>query len=190
MDPSTKGDGGLNAQDFEVYVLRTMACEESMSERALDRLGVSVAESEVTRQAVSAATQLAPGQVEELIEILGEGMTVVRRRDGEVATVVRRTFGTWPGLVFQVTANDAGICTDARFVRPPDQAPEKPSDPSALEPWKYTKDEIAEWFGPLEEGDAWPPFEEFGLHDAEAGQNHEYDVVFSWGLLQSIKPTR
>ncbi|WP_157610152.1 hypothetical protein [Spirillospora albida] len=175
----------MQARDFEIYLIKTMSTEQALIDRALKTLQVSASDAERIRQEVQDATQLAPGQIQSLIEILGEDASV-QEREGQDAIVVRCDFDTWPGLTFQVDANNLGLWTEARFLRSSEIAPPRPGDPVELKPWMFTKDEIATWFGPLEEGEVWLPYEEYGLRGGLASKESAYDVVFSWGLLQRV----
>lgn len=177
--------------EFEVFLIQTMACDQELRDHALDRLGVSVGVADGIRRDVSGMTELSPGQIYRLIDLLGDDArvdTVVD--DGEESTLVRCAFGTWPGLQFQVVGNRQGYWVEARFVRVPGESVQPPARPEQLEPWKYTLEEVSGWFGPLDAADSWSSYSEYGLRYMEAGWQADYDVTFSWDLLQQIKPRR
>ncbi|MEV5825903.1 hypothetical protein AB0L25_10030 [Spirillospora sp. NPDC052242] len=168
--------------EFEIYLLQTMACDDGLRNRELRRLGTSPRQAERTRAEVSEATRLAPGQLDRLLEILGEETTPETvEADGRITTVVRHVFDSWPAFTFTVTANEFGIWTDAKFVRTTGGTPAMPTHPGELAPWQVTLDEVSEHFGPLKPGDSWHPFSEWGI----PGPGGDYNAAFSWGLLQT-----
>ncbi|MFD0900703.1 hypothetical protein [Actinomadura sediminis] len=173
----------MSAEEFEIYLLLTMACDDSLRDRELRRLNVSLQRAKKTKAEVSEATRPAPGQLDRLLDILGEGTTPETiQDDGHFTTVVRRVFDSWRAFTFTVTANELGIWTDARFVRTMDEPPAMPAHPEGLTPWEFTLDEVSEHFGPLTPGDSWHPFSEWGI----PGPHGDYSAAFSWGLLQTV----
>ncbi|GGV15755.1 hypothetical protein GCM10010182_40940 [Actinomadura cremea] len=170
----------MSARDFEIYLLQTMACDDRLRNRELQRLNVSAEQAERTKREVSDATRLAPGQLDNLLRILGPDAASERLQDDGHA-VVRYIFDSWPTFTFVVTANELGIWIDARFVRTTGESVTMPTHPRKLEPWLFSLDEISDHFGPLLSGDSWPPFSEWSVPTSEGN----YDLIFSWGLLQT-----
>src|SRR4051812_48203181 len=124
--------------------------------------------------------------LQRLTHILG---TPEKETSGEVhgQQCIIRTFAlpVWPAFLLFIAGIPEGLLYDERFVRAPDQAPPILTAPEDLHPWKVTKDEVAAAFGPLEEGDIWPPFEEYGFEHTDAeGTRSKVHVIFKFGLLE------
>ncbi len=77
-----------------------------------------------------------------------------------------------------------GFLGKARFERNPGTAGPRVESPDDLEPWNLTISELSFVFGPLSDGDHWPPYEEYLFRDS-TGNGH--GAGFSWGLLQEVE---
>jgi hypothetical protein len=96
----------------------------------------------------------------------------------------------WPGLVFYLEGMPGmPLPHDLGFARAPDAPPVTLERPEDLQPWACLRDEVIEGFGqPVQEGDIWPPFEEYKFRSRTAGgRTREFWTTFSWNLLQHVE---
>ncbi|MQY24398.1 hypothetical protein [Nocardia macrotermitis] len=167
---------GVNL-DFEVFVLMGMTCDKSVKREALERIGVSWDAAEVTKESIGDLLQVNSRQFESLVRLL-DATSVVAGSD-----VLSYRPALWPEFDIAVTA-DHGYWDSVRFVRKSGLQVPKVSKPEELGAWSVTVRELGEMFGPLEDGDHWPPYEEF-LFETMAGER--YGAGFSWGLIQDVE---
>ncbi|QLY29938.1 hypothetical protein [Nocardia huaxiensis] len=164
--------------EFEIYLLMTMTCDDALKEAKLSGIDVSVDRATAISAAVSTQTGIGPSQFENMRNIMRSGSFT----EDERTLSYRLNF--WPGFSFLIAAAEGGLIADAKFVRTPGGHRPHITSPEELAPWSVTINELAEMFGPLRDGDHWPPYEEYLFEDHHGTL---YGAGFSWGLMQDIE---
>ena len=175
----------VTAADYQLFVLQAMTrAPESRIQDALVRLGVDRESMARAAGRVAAKNYAMRPSFEELDGLLGPARgEEAREVDGEACLCRTYVLPLWEGFLFEICGNAQGMVWDRRFVRAPgSRPPATPGDPLELEPWSMTKPEVEAAYGPLLDGEEWSPYAGYGLYFGGV----EYDVVFSWGLIQGI----
>ncbi len=154
-----------------------MRCDDSVKQSVLDSISVGWVAAKATKDRVSALLPVNPAQFANLQTFLGlDPLTA----DPETFTYLPEL---WPSFDIVVTSKQ-GYLDAVRFTRKDGLQAPRISEPEELTAWSVTIAELAEIFGPLEDGDHWPPYEEF-LFSTASGDR--YGAGFSWGLLQDVE---
>ncbi|TDD65601.1 hypothetical protein [Actinomadura rubrisoli] len=177
--------------DYELYILYTMrdAPLEHVDD-ALRRAGVDSARLAHSYCLVDQENfAVRPTAFEEKTRILGPPVAEgVREIHGRTCPVRSFRLPLWQEFLLDIYGNPDGRVWDERFSRAPEHTAPDVSEPADLRPWSVIKEEVEARFGRLEEEELWPPYESSTLrHVNPEGDTDEYDVVFSWRLLQSIQ---
>ncbi|RKT82057.1 hypothetical protein SAMN05421805_12196 [Saccharopolyspora antimicrobica] len=106
--------------------------------------------------------------------------------DGQRCTALFYRFPEWPEFDFEIVGESSfGLWVDAGFVRRADSELPRVESPGELRVWKHLVGEVRDRFGPLQEADLWPPYEQYVTeHRGVDGVPRQYSVQFSWRLLQ------
>ncbi|GAB2701605.1 hypothetical protein GCM10027089_24620 [Nocardia thraciensis] len=154
-----------------------MVCDESIKQAKLREIGVTTSDAKAVEERVSRHLQSGSRQFDTAREILRAEIMDPGRQEF--------TYGLqlWPEFEFTVVG-DRGHWHSARFVRAAGHSGPTARQPEDLEVWSATIAELEALFGPLQDGDHWPPYEEFIFEDADGGK---YGAGFSFGLLQKIQ---
>jgi hypothetical protein len=163
--------------DFEVFILMGMVCDDSLKQATLERIDASWAGAKTTKKRIGGALRLTPTQFTNLQELLG-----IDPQGAEPEFLTYRPL-LWPAFDIVVTS-DRGYWGAARFIRREHLRVPIISEPEELATWSVTINELDDMFGPLEDGDHWPPYEEFLFNAASSAR---YGASFSWGLLQRLQ---
>ncbi|MDA3626670.1 hypothetical protein [Saccharopolyspora oryzae] len=175
--------------DFQLFVLKRMIGGDEQIDAALAELGVTRAEMRDVGERVSAGLDLRQGTMTlaNVKKLAGEPDGEERCwTNGESGTALFYHFPMWPEFDFKVVGRDGdGLWIDDGFVRCENSEVPHVESPESLQPWKHLVDEVRERFGPLQEGDMWPPYEQYETERRDAdGVLRRHIFQFSWGLLQ------
>jgi hypothetical protein len=182
-------DAEISVLDYELYIIHTMrdAPDERVDE-ALRRAGVDRARMEHAYRVVAGENFAVRPAYEEKSRILWPAVSEgVREIHGRECPVRSFALPLWEGFLLDIYATPDGLVWDERFSRAPGYSSPEVSDPAGLNAWTITKDEVEAQFGELEDGELWPPYESYALRrTGPDGVRHEYELIFSWGLLQQV----
>jgi hypothetical protein len=170
-------------REFALYLISTMdRSPDRQREGALALLEASAEDMQDARRSVGDRLSPIHTKLDDFEEMIGP---CDRRDDGADLTILEYDFQTWPEFTFEIRCNADGRWTDAFFRRRTGLEVPFVTAPEELSPWGFTRDEVAGRFGPLIEGDIWPPFEEYQF-TKKVGVIAQvtYTAIFGWQLLQ------
>lgn len=185
--------------DFQLRILSGMRGNAPMVEDALRNLGAGHADMIAARERTEHIF-LPAGRFENAAALLGTPVTsqTVQLASADVAddaslTKVTYELPLWPGLVFYLVGRPGlPVAHDLGFARSPQAQPALPDKYTDLRAWAWLRSEVFARFGPpIEEGDIWPPYEEYKLQARDVdGCTRPFWAVFSWNLLQHVEWAR
>ncbi|MFD4402253.1 hypothetical protein ACFWPH_05755 [Nocardia sp. NPDC058499] len=170
-------DRTVESIDFEIYLLTGMKCERLVRAK-MKEIGLTESRAHAIRESVSPITKLDTGQFARVRQILAPADN--HGTDAEISHRLQ----LWPGFDFVIAPGRMGFLGKARFERSSGIVGPRVESPEELEPWNLTIAELSAAFGPLRDGDHWPPYEEYLFRDSFG---NEYGAGFSWGLLQEVE---
>jgi hypothetical protein len=199
---SSRDSSGI--RDFQLMILNWMRGNEVLVQDALRMLGADQAEMAAASRDHTERISLPGGghfksdiTLKNAIALLGPPTTSETIEPPphwsgvERLTKLTYQLPLWPELVFYLEGvPEVLVLHDCGFARLPRTPPAAPDDWEDLRPWAWLRDEVIERFGPpIEEGDIWPPYEEFKFQShAPDGTSRQFWAIFSWNLLQQTRP--